>query len=77
VRQFIARRELPSGIPAKLGSDPDGEPCQEYAASDFDIRYNLVAASSYQLPDGSTRFQNPAARILGGWSLEAIFTAQA
>jgi hypothetical protein len=48
----------------------------EYASSDFDIRHNLVAAFTYELPGKSMRFRNPAARFLGGWSLEGIFTAQ-
>jgi len=48
----------------------------EYASSDFDIRHNLVAAFTYALPGKSAHFQNVAARLLGGWSLEGIFTAQ-
>jgi hypothetical protein len=48
----------------------------EYASSDFDIRHNLVAAFTYELPGKSARSQNMAARLLGGWSLEGIFTAQ-
>ncbi|MFZ0932829.1 MAG: TonB-dependent receptor [Bryobacteraceae bacterium] len=48
----------------------------EYASSDFDIRHNLVAAFTYELPNKPTHFRNPAARFLGGWSLEGIFTAQ-
>jgi outer membrane receptor protein involved in Fe transport len=48
----------------------------EYASSDFDIRHNLAAAFTYQLPGRSARFGNPAARFLGGWSLEGIFSAQ-
>jgi len=48
----------------------------EYASSDFDIRHNLVAAFSYALPFKSAHWGNPAAKLLGGWSLEGIFTAQ-
>jgi len=48
----------------------------EYASSDFDIRNNLVAAFSYALPFKSAHWRNPAGKILGGWSLEGIFTAQ-
>src|ERR1035438_7027874 len=48
----------------------------EYASSDFDIRHNLLAAFTYALPGKSAHFQNVAARLLGGWSLEGIFTAQ-
>jgi hypothetical protein len=48
----------------------------EYASSDFDIRHNLVAAFSYALPFKSAHRGNPAARLLAGWSLEGIFTAQ-
>ena len=48
----------------------------EYASSDFDIRHNLVVAFSYQLPGKSPHFRNPAAKFLGGWSLEGFFTAQ-
>jgi hypothetical protein len=35
-----------------------------------------VAAFTYDLPGKSARFQKAAARLLGGWSLEGIFTAQ-
>jgi hypothetical protein len=48
----------------------------EYASSDFDVRHNLAAAFTYELPGKSTHFGNPAARFLGGWSLEGIFTTQ-
>jgi len=48
----------------------------EYASSDFDIRHSLVAAFTYVLPGKSERFRNPAARFVGGWSLDGIFTAQ-
>jgi len=48
----------------------------EYASSDFDIRHNVVVAFSYELPGNSAHRRNPAARFLGGWSLEGIFTAQ-
>jgi len=57
------------------GSNPYGFRA-EYASSDFDIRHNLVAAFTYDLPGKSAHLQNPAARFLGGWSLEGIFTAQ-
>ena len=57
------------------GSNPRGFRA-EYASSDFDIRHNLVAAFTYDLPGKSAHLQNPAARFLGGWSLEGIFTAQ-
>lgn len=46
----------------------------EYASSDFDIRQNVVVAFTYALP--GKRFENPAARLLGGWSLDGLFTAQ-
>jgi hypothetical protein len=46
----------------------------EYASSDFDIRHNLVIASTYQLPG---RFDNRAAKLLlGGWSLDGLLTSQ-
>jgi hypothetical protein len=48
----------------------------EYASSDFDIRHNLVAAFTYALPGKSAHVKSGAARLLGGWSLEGIFTAQ-
>ncbi len=48
----------------------------EYASSDFDIRHNLVTAFTYSLPGKLSHFQNLAARLLGGWSLEGMFTAQ-
>lgn len=48
----------------------------EYASSDFDIRHNLALAFSYQLPGKSPHFRNPAAKFLGGWSLEGFLTAQ-
>ena len=47
----------------------------EYASSDFDVRHNVAAAFSYQLPGKSLR-SRPAAWVLGGWSLEGVFTRQ-
>jgi hypothetical protein len=47
----------------------------EYASSDFDVRHNVAAAFSYQLPGKSLR-PRPAAWVLGGWSLEGVFTLQ-
>ena len=46
----------------------------EYASSDFDVRQNVVVAFTYALP--GRRLQNPAARFLGGWSLDGLFTEQ-
>jgi hypothetical protein len=48
----------------------------EYASSDFDIRHNLVAAFTYDLPGKSAHWRNPAGKLLGGWSLDGIFTVQ-
>ena len=48
----------------------------EYAASDFDIRHNLVTAFTYELPGKAARLPRTAGRFLRGWSLEGIFTAQ-
>jgi hypothetical protein len=48
----------------------------EYASSDFDVRHNFVTAFSYALPGGAPHTPTLAARLLGGWSLEGIFTAQ-
>jgi len=48
----------------------------EYASSDFDVRHDLVAAFSYDLPGAPAHLRNPAARFLRSWSLEGVFTAQ-
>jgi hypothetical protein len=47
----------------------------EYASSDFDVRHNVAAAFSYQLP-GKSLHSRPAAWVVGGWSLEGVFTLQ-
>ncbi len=48
----------------------------EYASSDFDIRHNFSSAFSYDLPAGSLRLRSIAGKLLAGWSVEGIFTAQ-
>ncbi|MGC9949057.1 MAG: TonB-dependent receptor [Bryobacteraceae bacterium] len=48
----------------------------EYASSDFDIRHNLVAGFSYDLPGKSARFGKAAAALLTGWAVEGFFTLQ-
>jgi outer membrane receptor protein involved in Fe transport len=42
----------------------------EYASSDFDIRHNVVAAFTYQVPGGAHYRQ-----LTNGWSLQGLFTA--
>jgi outer membrane receptor protein involved in Fe transport len=57
------------------GSDPYDFRA-EYASSDFDIRHNVVVAFTYELPGKSGHFRNPAAKLVGGWALEGLLTAQ-
>ena len=42
----------------------------EYAASDFDIRHNVIVAFLYQLPAG-VHYR----KLTNGWSLQGLFTA--
>ena len=48
----------------------------EYASSDFDIRQNLVAAFTYDLPVAQNRWRGPAGKFLQGWSIQGILSAQ-
>ena len=43
-------------------------------SSDFDVRHNLSGALSYRLP--APKFNKFADAILGGWSLDSIFSAR-
>ncbi|HLI84385.1 MAG TPA: hypothetical protein VKV17_10735 [Bryobacteraceae bacterium] len=48
----------------------------EYASSDFDVRHNVAAAFTYELPGKSARLPKGAATVLAGWSLDGVLTVQ-
>ncbi len=48
-------------------------PRAEYGSSDFDVRQNLVAAFSYDLPFSAS---SRARRLVEGWSVQGIFSAR-
>jgi outer membrane receptor protein involved in Fe transport len=48
----------------------------EYASSDFDVRQNVAAAFTYELPGKSALVPKGAAIVLAGWSLDGVLTLQ-
>jgi hypothetical protein len=50
------------------------DPRQDFGPSDFDIRHNVLASLTYDVPAPGT---NPAVRaVLGGWGVDGIFRAR-